>query len=135
MANECVPFKETGLSVTAKAAGAIVGKTFVKISGNRTGGGAAGLGTDLANVYQVVQCTAAAKAFGVAQRDAASGSLVGVYTSPGLIVPVTAGATINAGQEVEVDANGKAVPFSAGIKVGLALTGASAAADAEIKLY
>lgn len=134
-ANECIPFKEEAGSITAKATATITGKTFVKISGNRTGGGAAGLGTDLANVYQVAPCTAGAKALGVARYDCANGALVGVYTQPGIIVPVTAGATITAGQEIEVDAAGKAIPFAAGIKVGYAMTGAAAAADAEIKLY
>lgn len=134
MANECTPFKEEGLSVTAKASAQIVGKTFVKISGNRTGGGADGLGTDLANVYQVATAAAGDRAVGVARQDAASGALVGVYTAPGIIVPVTAGAALTAGQEVQSNASGQAIPLAAGKALGVVMTGASASADAEIKL-
>lgn len=148
-ANECIPFKEPGSAITCKASGAVTGKLFVKISGNRTGGGAGGLSSDLANVYQVAAVAAAGEdsVLGVAKQDAADGSLVGVFTRPGIIVPVTAGATITAGDLVMADAAGKAIPFvqdvtpaagaAAATKrpLGLALTGASSNADAEIKLF
>jgi hypothetical protein len=48
---------------------------------------------------------------------------------------VVCGATITAGQEVQSDANGAAIPLAAGKANGIAMTGAAAAADAEIKLY
>src|SRR3954453_3495972 len=134
MANDCIPFKEPGSAVTGKATAAVVGKRFLAISGNRTGGGAGGLSTDLANVYQVAHAAAGARAIGVSRVDAANGSLVGIHTQPGIIVPVTAGATLTAGQEVQSDATGQAIPFAAGIQLGVAMTGASAGADAEIKL-
>lgn len=135
-ANECTPFKEPGSAITGKATAAITGKRFVKITGNRTGGGAGGLSSDLANVYQVGPVTATGDIpLGVSKYDAANGALVGVHVQPGVIVPVTAGATITAGQEVQTDATGQAIPLAAGKARGLALTGASAGADAEIKLY
>lgn len=134
MANDCIPFKEPGSAVTGKATAAITGKRFLSISGNRTGGGAGGLSTDLANVYQVAPTGAGLRAIGVAKNDAANGSLVGIHTQPGIIVPVTAGATLTAGQEVQSDATGQAIPLAAGKSLGVAMTGAAAGADAEIKL-
>jgi hypothetical protein len=147
-ANESIPFKEPGSALTIKATAAITGKRFVKLTGNRTGGGAGGLSSDLANVYQGGPCdTIGERALGVAKYDAANGSLVGVHSQPGIIVPVTAGATLAAGDLVMTDAAGKAIPFvqdvtpaagaAAATKraLGLALTGAAANADAEIKLF
>jgi hypothetical protein len=136
VANECIPFYKPGEDITAQAGAAVVGKTFAKISANRQSGptepaNTAVVPTDGGN-YLVVQCTAAARAIGVFAYDAASGDKVKVIR--GGIVPVTAGATITFGQEVECDAAGKAIPFSAGIKLGVAMTGASAAGDAEIAL-
>jgi Uncharacterized conserved protein (DUF2190) len=131
---DCIPFKEPGSAVTGKATATITGKRFLAVSGNRTGGGAGGLSTDLANVYQVAHAGAGVRAIGVSKWDAANGSLVGIHTQPGIIVPVTAGATITAGQEVQSDANGQAIPLAAGKSLGVAMTGAAAAADAEIKL-
>ena len=55
--------------------------------------------------------------------------------APGWIVPVTAGATLTAGQEVQTDATGQAIPFAAGVKAGYVLNGAASGADAEIALY
>lgn len=134
MANECTPLKEPGSKFTAKASATVTGKRFVKISGNRTGGGLAGLGTDLANVYQVAPAGSGERAIGVADKDAASGSLVGVYAGPGIIVPVNAGAALTAGEEVQSNATGQAIPLAAGKALGVVLTGASSGADAEIKL-
>jgi hypothetical protein len=132
-ANECIPYKQPGEAITAKASATIGGKRFVKISANRTGGPT--LSTDLANTYQVAQCVNGDKSLGVSGWDAASGSLLKVITAPGVIVPVVCGATITAGQEVQSDANGAAIPLAAGKANGIAMTGAAAAADAEIKLY
>lgn len=132
-ANEALRFKKPGEDLTGKATAAVTGKRFLGISANRTGGGAGGLSTDLANVYSVAHATAAGVVIGVSAHDAASGSLVGVLS--GGIVPVTAGATITAGQRIEVGTNGQAIPLAAGIAVGVAMTGAASGADAEIKLF
>jgi hypothetical protein len=141
-ANECIPYKEPGVSPTAKASAAVTGKRFVKPSGNRTGG--PGLSTDLANVYQAAHCGAGQQALGVSKHDAANGALFGVHVAG--IVPVTAGDTIAAGQRVMSDANGKAVPFvatalsgnaeaaPAEASLGVALNGAAADADCEVLL-
>jgi hypothetical protein len=134
--NESIPYRDAGGAVTGKATAAITGKRFVKISGNRTGGGGGGLGTDLANVYQLSNCTVAGEyTLGVSKYDAANGSLVGVHTTPGMHVPVTAGATLTAGTAVMTDATGQAIPWTTGnIVAGYCMNGAASTADAEIKL-
>ena len=52
-----------------------------------------------------------------------------------MIVPVTAGAAITAGQEVQSDATGQAIPLAAGKPAGLAMSGAAAGADCQVKIY
>jgi hypothetical protein len=130
--NVSTQFKETG-NVSFRAAGAVTGKTFVSPSADRTGG--PGLSSDLANLYVFSTCPAGERAAGVAKYDVTDGNEGGVHGQPGMIVPVTAGATIAAGEEVQVGPAGAAIPLAAGIAVGLAMSGAAAAADAEIKLY
>lgn len=132
-ANECIPYYQPGAGITGKASAAITGKRFVKISGARTGGPA--LSADLANVHTVAQAGAGERAIGVAAHDIASGSLGPLHTQPGIVVPVTSGAAITAGAEVQADASGKAIPLAAGKSLGVNLaTVAGADVDAEIKL-
>lgn len=134
-ANECLLLKAPGQSVTGKATATIVGKRFVKVSGNRTGGGLGGLSTDLANVYQISQCTVSGEAcLGVSRQDAANGSLVGVHRG-GSILPITCGADCATGIEVQTDATGKCIPLAAGKALGYVVNGALSAADAEVALY
>lgn len=133
--NICYPLHETS-DLTFRATAAVTGKRFVAPSGNRTGG--PGLSTDTANVYQMAHAAAGAKAFGVSKYDVASGSLGGAFGTPGKVVPVTTGAAVTAGQQVEVGATGFAIPWAGTIAtqpVGLAMTGAASGADVEIKLY
>jgi len=147
-ANECIPYKVPGDSWSAKADGAITGKRFVVVSKDRTGGGGKGAGgsttvgvglsTDLENLYQVKQAGAKGVVAGVSSWDAADKAELKVYSGPGYIVPVTAGGTLAAGDLVESDAEGKAVKANAtpvaGAACGIAMSKASAAEDAEIKL-
>lgn len=130
---ECIPFKVNGGNFTAKATAPVTGCRFVAPSGNRTGGTA--LSTDLANVHQVAHAGAGIKPCGVAGNDAANGALLLVRAIPGEILPVTAGASITAGQEVQSDATGQAIPLAAGRPAGLAMSGAANGALAEIRLY
>ncbi len=124
MANECTPLFKPGNDITVLTTEAVTGKTFVRISGDpdaRTGlfkGGAAAAGS---------------RPFGVASRTTASGGQLLVYRAG--ILPVTAGAAITAGQEVEVGANGRAIPLNTGKSVGLAVQGAANGADALIALH
>ena len=123
---------ETG-NVSFRAQGAVVGKTFLAIGADNTGG--PGLSTDLENLYVMKTCTAGARPCGVAKYDVADTQAGGVHGQPGMIVPVVAGAAITAGQEVEVGAAGKAIPLASGKAAGMAMSGAANAADAQIKLY
>lgn len=124
MANDNVGVYEPGANITGHAGAAVTGKRFLAITGDRTDGN-----------ITVAHATAAGRTCGVSKYDAASGEKVGVMRGNSRVVFVTAGAAITAFQEVEVGANGTAVPKAAGIAVGYAITGAANAADAEISLY
>lgn len=120
--NPAVPFYSEGAEFTCHAGAAITGKRFVKITGAAVG-----------ERPVVVPCTAAAKVFGVAGFDAAAGEGVTVYRLPN-VMPVNAGAAITAGQEVESNATGQAIPLAAGKSAGVACADAANAADAKIAL-
>ena len=131
--NVSMQYHETG-NVSFIAEAAVTGKTFVAISGDRTGG--PGLSADADNNYLVSPCAAGGKPFGVAKYDVPVGEGGGVHGQPGMIVPVTADAAIAAGAEVQVGPNGRVITAAAGIKVGLCLSGVAAQGDdAQIKLY
>lgn len=133
MAADNIPFKLPGQKVTYHATGAVTSKRFLKVSGNRTGGGYAGIGTDLENVYQCAHAGAGEAAIGVSLRDVASTKLGTLITSG--IVAVEAGGSITAGNAVMADASAKAVAHTAGnIPLGIALTGATVGQDAEVLL-
>lgn len=134
---ECIPFRNPGEAIPVQAVSAITGKLFVKVVAARLGGGARGLSTDTKNLIQVGPCTASGEAaLGVSKFDTPIGGVGGVFArSSGYVVPVIAGAAITAGQEVQTDATGKAIPLAAGKALGYALDDAANAADAEIKLY
>ena len=127
MANESIPLQEFG-PITARTTAAVTGKRFVDISG-------------AANVSDgtlpaVAHATAAGKSFGVAARDAASGTNVQIESRPGTILPVTCSAAVTAGAEIEVATGGKAVTKSTGLAVAVAITTTSAAdTDLFVKLY
>jgi hypothetical protein len=144
-ANECIPLKTPALSITARCGAAVTGKRFVKVIGNRTGGGisvAGGdprsvLSTDVENVYVVGPCTVSGEAaVGVAKYDQAINLEVGVYKfGSGHILPVKAGANLTAGQQVQTDATGQAIPLAGGVALGYAMDVATSGLDAEIALY
>lgn len=125
MANENVGVYEPGSDITCKTSGAVTGKRFVAITGNRSSDG---------NIT-VAHATAAGRVFGVSKYDAASGALVGVARGNSRVTFVTAGGNIAAFAEVEVGSNGQAVTKSSGIAVGYAVTAATSGNDAEISLY
>lgn len=125
MANENVGVYEPGADLTCQATGAITGKRFVAITGNRQTDGS----------ISVAHATAAGRVFGVSKYDAASGGKVGVMRGNSRVTFVTAGGNIAAFAEVEVGTNGQAVTKSAGVAVGYAVTAATSGADAEISLY
>jgi hypothetical protein len=86
-------------------------------------------------MYRMAHCGAGLKPAGVAKYDVASGAKGGVHGQPGKIVPVTTGAAITAGQQVQSDASGQAIVLAAGVPAGLAMSGAALGADCQVKLY
>jgi hypothetical protein len=137
--NLATPFYEDGDELTGFCTANVTGKHFVKISGARQLGGpnlVAGAITDsiAGGNVSVAPAVAGDKVFGVAVYDQLSGNLVPIYRSP-KVVPVTAGAAIAAGAEVQSDANGAAITLAAGKAVGLCLDAAASGADAQIALY
>lgn len=102
---------DPGHNFTGTATAAIAGGLFVKMAT----GGRAGLPS-------LAVANATSGAVGVAKYTAASGETMGVLT--GGHVGVTAGGTITAGQNVYVDAAGKASATVSGPVVGQAYTDA-----------
>lgn len=125
--NPAVPFWDEGNTITCHAGGAITGKRFVTISGPRTDD----------NPTVTHQAGAANnRTLGVSARDAAQGDKFSVYSSPGLVMPVTAGEAITAGDEVYSAADGRAVKTqpAGAIAAGTALDDAAVGVDCPIKL-
>ena len=110
MANEVKPLFRPGAEVTVLTTGAVTGKTFVGVSATRDA---------TTGLVKVATATGAAKPFGVASYDAASGATLSVQR--GGILFVAAGGAITAGAQVEVGASGKAVALASGVAVGTAL--------------
>lgn len=125
-ANECIPYHEPGQRLTGTPTTAVVGKRFVAISGNQQADG----------TWSIAPSAAGGRALGVASYDGAVGAKVPVVAGAGYIVPVTAGAALTAGQEVEADATARAIPLAAGRALGVVMTAqATVNSDAKIRLY
>jgi hypothetical protein len=120
--NVSTQYFETG-NVSFRATANITGKRFVAPSGDVTGG--PGLSTDNQNLYRMATCGAGLKPAGVAKYDVSSGR----------IVPVTTGAAIVAGVQVQSDGAGAAITLASGVPAGLAMSGAGSGADCQVKLY
>jgi hypothetical protein len=124
MANDCIPYFDSGDEITGHCTSAVTGKTVVKISA-----------ADGGNV-KIAPAGATDIAFGVAQSDCASGSKVNVFTvRSGKVLPITASGAITAGTEVEIATGGKVATKNTHSAIGLALDDAVDGADAMIKLY
>lgn len=134
-ANPCYPYYEPGTRLTGHATAAVTGKRFAKISGDIQSGPGLSTATDGGNI-RVATCGAGEKAVGVFGHDQASGQKVPLINGPGIVVPMTSGAAITAGQEVQSDATGRAIPLAAGKSNGMALSGVGAAdTDVMVRLY
>ncbi|ORM37960.1 capsid cement protein [Williamsia sp. 1135] len=110
-----------GQDVTAVATGTIAAHRFVAVSANRSGGNIA-----------VAHGAAGVRPLGVATHDAVSGEPLTV--ARGGIVRVQTSASISAGVDVQVSADGKVTTATTGAVVGIAVTGAGSGALAEIAL-
>jgi len=145
MNNECIPLKSAAYTrvITVHCTAGVTGKKFVGVITGRQSGGLAGLAPDpLAtndgSDYVVAGPPAAGAAVeGVAMWDQVANGKVPVISGQGTIVPVTSGAAVGAGAEVQVDATGAVIPFAAGVKVGRNVGPAVAGTglDLEIELY
>lgn len=137
-ANICEPlFKGGSVDITVRTTAAVVGKTFARTSGDIQSGPALTTAV-LPSTYdggnlQMATCGAGLKASGVFAYDAPSGAVVPIHRK-GAIVPVTAGAGITAGVQVEVGAAGSAITLASGIAVGVAHTTALTGADCYVEL-
>lgn len=135
MANDCIPYKKPADDIEGACTIAVIGKRFVKITGNRQSGPLLSATAEGSN-YQIGPCTLAARALGVAMYDAPINGKVGIIREG--IVPVTAGGTIAAGAEVQSDATGQAIVWDgtlASARNGMCMSGATVGQDAEILLY
>lgn len=131
--NECQPFYTSG-RITYRATAAVTGKRFLKISGSRESGPGLSTTAEGGN-YRMQQAVAGEAAVGVADKDVPNAGRGVCLGSPGWVVPVTSGAAIAAGAEVQSDAAGKAITLAAGKSLGRCMTAvAGADVDAEIKL-
>jgi len=136
MANDCIPLFEEGDRIPCVVATgqSVVGKTFVQFDSF--------VGPAISDSplgAENIRCRTAAAAgasgtLGVAAWDAAAGTPVTVIGGARFIVPVTAGAAITAGQQLDNDAAGKVIPHASGVVVGQAMTAAASGADCYVRL-
>lgn len=124
--NPAVPYWDEADTVTAHAGAAITGKRFVAISGAMTDG-------NPTMTHAAADAMANPAGVGVAAYDAPVGTKFTAYTG-NQVMPVRAGAAITAGQTVESNAAGEAVPSATGAVLGVAYGDAALGADAPIKL-
>lgn len=80
--------------------------------------------------------TAAGQVGGVVGWDVAAGAKGPVIRGAGTMLPVSSGAAVTIGDELQVDALGRVVPFGSGRKVGKAhSTVGGADLDVIVELY
>lgn len=119
MANELKPLFRPGVNVTVLATAAVTGGRLVGISATQD---------STTKLFKVAHVTAAAKPFGVASADIASGATGTVVR--GGIVPLVASGAITAGAQVEAATGGKVATLASGVACGQALN--TTAADGDV---
>jgi hypothetical protein len=133
-ANESIAYSDPGDDLTGKAGAAVIGRRFLKISGNKDVGSQA-LATDgLGGNIPVIHATGAAaeKPLGVSSYDQPTvGGKIPVMRGH-KVVPVEAGAAITAGAQVQSDGTGRAVVLAAGVTCGVVLNSPTAAGQIAI---
>lgn len=115
-----------GRDLTALASTAVTALTFAAISGPIDGP---------TQAISIATATAGGPTCGVIKFSVPGGTLTGVARGNSRVVRVAAGATLTPGQQVEVGANGTAVPHDTGTAVGYSLDNATTGALAPISLY
>lgn len=129
---DMTPYYKPGQDLSVLATAALTGCRLVAISGDVTSGPGL-VDTIEGSYYRVGKPQAGGRVLGVLTRDTASGA-PGTVVCEG-VVAVFAQASITAWEEVEADAEGRAVPLSTGVAVGVALADAAQNELAQIKLY
>ena len=127
MANEAIELYTEGDQISYLATTAITGKRFVDIT-------AAADATT--GVLQAGNPAAGGLVVGVAAYDAAQGQVFTVLSDKGSVVPVTSGAAIAVGAELEVTAVGKVITKNTGKAIGRAFSAVGATdLDVFVQLY
>lgn len=141
-ANECIPFYEGPYTqvLTFHTAVAITGKRFVgPTTTYQSGPGLAAdplAANDGGNLIIPAAPAAGGEVAGVAAWDVPANGKVPVIRGAGTHVPVSSGAAVSAGAELQVDTAGRVVPFATGRKVGKAhSTVGGADLDVIVELY
>lgn len=120
--NECIPLYEPGKRITVVADGAISGRRGVKVNASK------GMGFPGANLHVIQDATLGERPDGIALWDLALNE-VGAMIRDG-VVPIDAGASVTAGQQVMLDATGRVITWvfaasNANFVVGKAWTDAT----------
>lgn len=109
--NEAIPFYDDGDHISGICDAPVTGKTFVKISGTRSGGTFSPAATTAGDggLPHVATADVGGRVHGVASYDGVVGAVIDVVRGCKMVVPVTAGGPLSAFDEVAVGANGQAV--------------------------
>ena len=141
MANDLIPYKRPGDTVTGYATSAVTGKRCVQISGAKTNEPGEGLATVTTGggAYRIALPSgaganggAAKWIFGVSRYDVAINKWGGVIRDG--IVPITSSAAITAGQALQCAADGTVIPQTTGVLIGYACNDCASGADCEVAL-
>ena len=137
--NECIPYYEAAYTQRLTVhviTTAFIGKRFVgPLTTFQSGPGLAAT-AEGGNLQASGAPAAGGEVGGVAAWDQAVGKKGAVIRGAGTIVPVTSGAAITAGAELEVDNVGRVITATSGRVVGKAHnTVGAAGSDVQVELY
>lgn len=134
--NEAIAYSDPGNDLSCYATAAVIGRRFVRVSGNK-GVSSQALATDgFGGNIPVALATGAAgeKPLGVATYDQPStGTTAKVPVMRGhKVVPVESGAAATAGTQAQSDGTGRAITLAAGVACGIFLNSPTAAGQIAI---
>lgn len=136
--NDCIPFYEPGDDPTVHADVALTGRRFCDISATKQpGSNLSPSGTDQTSGGNIRagKPTAKGPVLGVVSRDVSAGGKVKVWSRRNMVLPVEAAATMAARVECEVDAEGRIVAYTDGVKVGRLVADVTNGAFGALRLY